>query len=1111
MSKTLLLFVLFHSFGTQLCNAQSGEDSRLTVEFKKTPFVEVLNYIKEHSRYDVLYNNEEMKKIPAITRSFERIPVMAILQACLEGTGYSFRISHDVIVIKKEEKLKDGVREVTLRGKVLDDKGMTLPGATIIVKETRVGVSTDEKGVFVLSLPRADTICLVASFIGMETREVVVTDFKKEVVIKLKSSTKEMEEVVVTGYGNIRKSSFTGNSITVKREELLKVSKTNVISALQVFDPSFRIKENNQWGSDPNALPEMQIRGQSGIGIKELDKSSVSKSSLKDNPNLPVFIMDGFEVKIEKVYDMDPNRIESITIHKDAAATALYGSRAANGVVVITTVAPREGEVQISYILVGSVTMPDLTDYNLMHSREKLDAEVEAGVFVFDPRWSTYAEARYEEYNKKLLNVLKGVDTYWLSKPLQTAFSHKHSLYLDGGSNTMRYGLDLSYNNEDGVMKESYRDRIGVGFAFDYRTQKVQVRNYISYHITKSQETPYGYFSQYTKLLPYDEYKDEDGKYIQELPEYKGRDKTPNPLYEAQLGSYDQTKSSELTENLSLNWFVFPTLQLKGELSVTKTNSKGEQYIHPDSKTQKANIYESVNTLAGELNKNDEENIVWEGKVTASYYEYIGLHHINFTGGVNVQTTDRTGASYSYRGFPSGGELVSVNFAKEIRTKPTETDKQTRLLGFLGQLNYSYNDIYLLDASVRIDGSSEFGANKRFAPFWAGGIGLNIHNYTFFKNLGWMDLLKVRGSYGQTGKVNFAPYAAIPTHEIDIDQWYLTGSGASLKMVRGNKDLKWEKTNKYDMGIELGLWNNLVYLGASYYIEETNSLITDVSLQASTGFHSYKSNMGKVENKGFELNVRSELFKNQDWYIAIYANMAHNTNKIKKISDALRAYNERVDEYYRDNDNATDRILTKYVEGESLSAQYGMKSLGIDPANGQELFVYRDGTVSYEWSPTEMINIGDGNPWGRGSFGINLQYKGFTLFASFLYEFGGDEYNSTLVANVENADMYQNVDRRAVTMRWHKAGDMTVLKDIADRNETTRPTSRFMQRKNVLTWNSLSVGYEFAPEKLKKIGLKLLRFEVGANDLWRLSTIEAERGLDYPFANTVNFLLKVNF
>lgn len=179
MSKTLLLFVLFHSFGTQLCNAQVDENSRLTVEFKETPFVEVLNYIKEHSRYDILYNNEEMEKIPAITRHFERIPVMSILQACLEGTGYTFRISHNVIVIKKEEKLKDGVQEVTLRGKVLDDKGVTLSGATIIVKETRVGVSTDEKGVFVLSLPQTDTIYLVASFIGMESREVVVTDFKK--------------------------------------------------------------------------------------------------------------------------------------------------------------------------------------------------------------------------------------------------------------------------------------------------------------------------------------------------------------------------------------------------------------------------------------------------------------------------------------------------------------------------------------------------------------------------------------------------------------------------------------------------------------------------------------------------------------------------------------------------------------------------------------------------------------------------------------------------------------------------------------------------------------------------------------------------------------------
>ena len=179
------------------------------------------------------------------------------------------------------------------------------------------------------------------TFMGMQPNKVAVTTFDKEIVVRMQPDTREMEEVIVTGFGTVKKSSFTGNAVVVTREELLQVSKTNVIKALEVYDPSFRVKTNNQWGSDPNALPEIQIRGQSSIGIKDLDKNTLSKSALENNPNLPIFILDGFEVAINKIYDMDPNRIETMYILKDAAATALYGSRAANGVVVVTTVAPK--------------------------------------------------------------------------------------------------------------------------------------------------------------------------------------------------------------------------------------------------------------------------------------------------------------------------------------------------------------------------------------------------------------------------------------------------------------------------------------------------------------------------------------------------------------------------------------------------------------------------------------------------------------------------------------------------------------------------------------------------------------------------------------------------
>jgi len=1021
-----------------------------------------------------------------------------------------------MIVIQKRQKT---LEPVTVRGKVLDEKGMTLPGATVIVKGTSIGGSTNDQGMFVFSLPKMDTIYLLVSFVGMETREVGITNFNQEVVVRMKPDTKGVEEVVVTGYGNVRKTSFTGNSVTVSRDELLKVSKTNVMKALEVYDPSFRVKTNNQWGSDPNALPEMQIRGQSSIGVKDLDRNTLSKSALENNPNLPIFIMDNFETTIQKVYDMDPNRIESITILKDAAATALYGSRAANGVVVITTVAPKSGEVRVTYNMVGTISMPNLNDYNLMNARQKLEAEVASGMYEAEGEDFWFKKIRIEEYQGKLKNVREGVNTYWLAKPLRTEFNHKHSLYLEGGNEEFRYGIDLGYNNENGVMKGSYRDRIDAGFSIYYTTSKVQVSNYISYGVTKEKESPYGEFSQYTKMLPYERYKDDDGKMLRILQWSRVLDFEPyNPLYEADLGNYDKGQTNVLVENLSVNWFIKPTFWVKGELGISHSTGKREAFIDPLS--VKNNLeYGDDRTNVGSLTLTNTEYTSWEGKLAISYNESINSHNINVGGGLEVKTTRRRTNTGTYKGFQSA-EFSSPEFARSMPYKPNFQEVQTRLFGMFARLNYSYQDIYLLDASLRIDGSSEFGSDKRYAPFFSGGLGLNIHKYAFMEKYDFVNHLKVRGSFGQTGKVNFAPYAAVPTHEIDIDEWYISGPASSLMTTRGNRDLKWEKTNKFDVGFELGVLRNLLYLEFSWYNEITNGLITDVTLPSSTGFRTYKSNMGKVENKGFEIQFRSDLLSTADWYVAVFGNLAHNTNKIKKISDALKAYNDAVNEYYNqeieslwDKDNPNlNRVMTKYEEGQSLSAKYGLKSLGIDPANGQELYVYRDGTVSYDWIATEMRNIGDEMPWGTGSFGVNLRWKNITFSTSFLYEFGGDFYNETLIDKVENAKIEEyNVDRRAMSERWKKFGDVVMYKDIKDNTQTTDPTSRFMQRNNVLSWNSMTIGYELNREMLKRIGIENIRIEVGTNDLWRLSTVKAERGLSYPYANSVNFSVNVRF
>ena len=559
------------------------DEKKVTLDLKDVPMETFLNTVKQKAGINMLYNSQMFKGVEPVTVKATNEPWKELLDRVLSPKGFTYATKDGIVVIKKKDQ-----KTRTLEGKVVDEQGGELPGVTVLIlgKERNIGTMTDADGAFSLGLPEGD-VTIRLSFVGMQTLEIYTGKLNLDKVhtFKLKPDSKQLEEVVVTGYAKISKNSFTGTSVTVTADQLMSVSKTNVLGALQTFDPSFRIAENNLAGSNPNNVPELYIRGRSGIGTTQLDAQSLSKTSLKNNPNLPTFIMDGFEISVQKLYDMDPSRIASITILKDAAATAMYGSRAANGVVIITTVTPKAGKVNIDYNFTGTLEYPDLTDYNMMNAREKLETEVAAGLFKANPEQGFSEQSRLDAlYNQKLNNVVRGVDTYWLSKPLRTVFNHKHSLYLDGGTEDLRWGADFSYNSGEGVMKGSYRDRMAGGLSLSYRLGAFQVRNYFSYTYTKSQESPYGSFSDYTSKLPYDEYIDENGRYLETTYPWTGGSGEVNPLYEATLKNYDRSKSWELINNTELLWNIDSYWLLKGQFSVTKSNSDARTFLDPRSK-----------------------------------------------------------------------------------------------------------------------------------------------------------------------------------------------------------------------------------------------------------------------------------------------------------------------------------------------------------------------------------------------------------------------------------------------------------------------------------------------------------------------------------------------
>lgn len=1003
------------------------------------------------------------------------------------------------------------VRKVT--GVVYGSDGETLPGATVYVKgAAQSGVIADLDGNFSIMIP-AGAKTLVVSYVGYEAKEISLTK-KEHYSVTLKSNT-AIDEIVVTGYQQLKKNAFTGNATVVTKDELLKTNNKNAIAALQAFEPSFRLKDANLWGSDPNNLPEFTIRGESSIGMERgLDVESARRSqrtNLADNPNLPIFILDGFEVSVQKIYDMDINRIESMTILKDAAATALYGSRAANGVIVVTTVAPKPGELRVMYNGTFGAEFPDLSDYNLCNAWEMLETERLAGIYTA-PSDNPAGQINEDiKYNNLLNEVRRGVKTDWLAQPVRNVFNQTHSMNISGGVESIRYSVDLNYNTHNGAMKGSYRDVYGVGFTIDYRYNKwLQVMDQITYTITKSENSPYGDFSTYASLKPYWAPYDDNGELLETL---KSSNNVPNPLYQAKyLGSYSgRSTLYDLTNNLSVNIDFTDDFRFKGQLSVTRTDSDSETFKDPKDPS-----FLNVSTKEkGTLQTTGNYAYNWNLNALFYYNKSIGKHFINATAGLNAQESESKTSDILYRGFQLSN-LHSPSYAAEQPDKTNVSINEDRLVGFLGAVNYSYDDIYLADFSFRMDGSSKFGKDDRFAPFWSVGLGINVHNYEFLRNNSLINTLRLRATYGVTGNVSFPSYAAISTYQTSDDWYYSTP--ANILMGLGNPSLTWEKTGTWNLGMTLELFNRRVSIEANYYIKKTTDQLSQLNIRTSSGFDSYYTNAGTIENKGYEIKLNLVPYQDRDWTVAVNAMIAGNKNRITKLGQDAETYNQNIQDFHNgkgENQGEYSDLmyipLTQYYVGASTTAIYAVPSLGIDPSTGKELFVKRNGSITHTWNAADEVVCGDTSPKAQGSFGFNIGWKGFYLNTTFLYQWGAQQYNTTLLNKVEQADIVNsNVDRRVLTDRWQKPGDIAQFFDIKS-TEETHPTSRLVQDDDYVAFSGLSLGYDFKPEFARKLHLASLGLRFNANDIARWSTIKEERGTSYPYAKNYSFTLSLGF
>jgi len=1015
----------------------------------------------------------------------------------------------------------------TLTGVVRDTEGQPLPGVTIRLKDSNIGVVTDANGKYSIQIPAGQESTLIFSFVGMESQEIAIKQ-QNEVNVVLKESAEILETVIVNGVFERKANTFTGSVKTISNDELKRVGNSNVLQSLKNLDPSILFIDNMALGSDPNAVPEMVLRGKSSINMEETDL----KATYGNDPNAPLFVLDGFEVSIQKVMDLDMDRVESMTILKDASAKAIYGSKAANGVIVIELKKNPSGELRVSYRGSVEIEAPDLTSYDLCNAAEKLEIEKEFG--MYDDEEADYDSQRMAQkiYNQKLAAVVSGINTDWLSKPVRLGVGTKHGVSVELGDRELRAIIDLSYNNVKGVMKGSDRTTISGGISLSYRREKFLFRNQSTLTSNVANDSPYGAFSEYARLnpyyTPYDQYGQLSDNIVPHLDPgnsvvvnnwFKEIEFQANPLYNAKLNTLLQKKYIDFTNNFEVQWFAFTGMKVTARLGLSEKRDR-EDTFYPANHLKFRNLTEEDQYRKGTYRLLNGEQSNLDGKIDLQYTkEFLPGHTVYANAGFNLGQKKYITNEHNAEGFPSD-KMNDIIFARQYveDSKPTGSESTTREVGYYLSLNYSFDNRLNFDGTFRQSASSQYGANSRWGEFWSVGASWNLHNENWLKDKG-ISQLRLRATAGSTGSQSTAAYNAIASYEYFLDSHYNNLLGAQLKSMK-NETLKWQQKMEYNFGLDFN-FKNRYSMSLEYYLQTTNNTVNPIDLLPSTGFTTVQENIGKVENKGVDFSLSAIAWQRpaDRSFLRFSVMMSHNKNKLKEISEAMKSYNERQSALATEG----NKPLNKFYDGVSMDAIWAVPSLGIDPATGQEIYLVTDKAGkpyrTFTYNGNQQVVCGNALPKINGNVGVNFEYKGFGISAVCTYKWGAKMYNSTLVGKVENADLNGNVDRRIFTGRWRKPGDISPYKAlgkvyVASRDEMaspmTYPTTRFVQKSNELTVSSVQLSYDFFRHAfVKKIGMERIVLRCTANELYKFSSIKVERGTDYPFARKFNFELAI--
>ena len=1118
LGKRFVIALLFLCFSTSgLIRASVFAQATVTMNYRTATLNEVLWEIQKQTDFTFIYSTDDTQGVRVENLNVKNKPISTVLDRCLQNTGLEYSVHNGVITLHKaaphntNNRRAAGANEktYTLMGKVVDESGVPVIGANVFVKGTKQGTVSDVDGNFTLEAKDKKAL-LVVSCVGFSPKEVTaMTGMATQVVLKVSNTL--LDEVIITGYGTFKKSAYAGSASIVKTEGVQDVPNVSFEQMLEGAAPGVSISSSS---GIPGASKSIRIRGMGSFNAS----------------NSPLYVVDGVAVLsgnigasgsnsgLDVMSTLNTSDIESITVIKDAAAASLYGSRAANGVVIITTKQGRSGKPVFSLKSDWGFSNFAMPYREIMGGQERRDliheglrnyaltykgsADAEEGLhrnMTESEAWA-YADANIDQYAPIPWCGYVNWDDYLFHNG-----SHQnYEFSASGGQEKIKYYTSLGYLKQEGVTINSGLERISGRLNVEYKMAPWMTIG-AKMQFARVNQNTYSEGTSYTSPIygtrngatPSDPIWNEDGTWNRELIKLNDR----NPM----LSNTYNFKKEYATRSFNT---VYATFNLWKDLKFTSTYSY--DFVMNKSRAWKDPRTSDGDDDNGRFGKdyNDIANMTWSNILT--YQMTLNKkHHLDFLAGyeINSKETDGLGATIS-------------NFARTDKPEINNgvvyqnmdgSCSATRIVSYITRVNYDYDNKYYAGASWRTDGSSRLARENRWGNFWSISGAWRISAEKFMKPTEkWLNDLKLRLSYGVNGTLPSPYYGYQGLSSITSN--YNNNPGISLSQLK-NTELTWETNYNFNSGLDIALFDNRLNVTFEYYVRTTKNLLYDRPLSITTGFTSYLSNIGKLQNKGYELEIRSTNIKTKDFRWTSSFNLGHNANKILRLDGNLK--------------QVTSGTMIRKV-GLPYSTYWMIEFAGIDPADGEPMFYKNtedeNGKLNRETTKdprsAEKVILQCADPNITGGLGNSLSYKWFDLNFNINFSFGSWKYDGCASKMEHGGNGTLNIPTY-YRKRWQKEGDRTDIERFVVGRSISMDdyaTTRRLHSGDFVRLKNLTFGFTLPKSLVHKIGLDRVRLYASGNNLltWAAySYIDPESGSspswDTPPMRTYTFGLEVKF